>query len=44
MLTLLFCSRATLESGYEFRYPTIREACQEFAYLMYMDKDAGVNE
>ena len=29
----------TLESGYTFRFPTISEACQEFAQLMYQDVD-----
>jgi len=29
----------TLESGFEFHYPSILEACQEFAHLMYVDPD-----
>jgi len=29
----------TLESGYEYRFPTIAEACEEFAHLDYVDQD-----
>ena len=31
--------KRTLETGYTFRFPTISEACQEFAQLMYQDVD-----
>jgi len=30
----------TLESGFEFRFPTIEEACEEFAHLSYIDSDS----
>jgi len=30
----------TLESGFEYQFPTIGEACEEFAHLMYVDPDA----
>ena len=31
--------RRTLDSGYEFQYPSIEEACEEFAHLHYIDPD-----
>lgn len=34
----------TLESGFNFSYPTIKEAAEEFAHLMYIDPDAIENE
>lgn len=36
--------RRTLELGYRFRYPTVREACEEMAHLLYEDADAGVSD
>lgn len=32
----------TLESEFEYQFPTIGEACEEFAHLMYVDPDTGV--
>jgi len=32
----------TLESGFEYQFPTIGEACEEFAHLMYLDPDASI--
>ena len=29
--------RRTLESGYQFKYPTIAKACEEFSVLSYTD-------
>lgn len=34
----------TLESGFEYRFPTIGEACEEFAHLMYVDPDISMEE
>eukprot|EP00092_Neocalanus_flemingeri_P077634 GFUD01096445.1.p1 GENE.GFUD01096445.1~~GFUD01096445.1.p1 ORF type:complete len:316 (-),score=91.03 GFUD01096445.1:54-1001(-) len=34
----------TLESGFNFSYPTIKEAAEEFAHIMYIDPDAIENE
>ena len=31
--------KRALESGYKFAYPTIKEACEEFAHLAYVDPD-----
>jgi len=33
--------KRTLESGFHFNYPTIQEAAEEFAHLMYEDLDNG---
>ena len=32
----------TVESGYQYRFPTIAEACAEFAHLDYVDQDEDV--
>lgn len=31
--------KRTLESGFKYRFPTIKEACNELAYLFYSDPD-----
>lgn len=31
--------KRTLESGYEFRYPIISKACEEFSHFFYNDLD-----
>lgn len=33
--------RRTLESGFEFHYPNVDEACQEFSHLFYTDPDSS---
>eukprot|EP00088_Acartia_fossae_P065912 TRINITY_DN81414_c0_g1_i1.p1 TRINITY_DN81414_c0_g1~~TRINITY_DN81414_c0_g1_i1.p1 ORF type:complete len:139 (-),score=45.11 TRINITY_DN81414_c0_g1_i1:47-463(-) len=32
--------KKALDTGYEFRFPTIKEACEEFAHLGYIDPDS----
>ena len=32
--------KKALDTGYQFRYPTIAEACREFSVLAYQDEDA----
>lgn len=36
--------KRTLESGFNFTYPTIEEAAEEFAHLMYVDPDTLEHE
>ena len=30
--------KRTLESGFEYQYPDIKKACEQFGHLIYMEK------
>jgi len=36
--------KRTLESGFNYNFPTIKEAAEEFAHWMYIDEDAFENQ